>query len=286
MIEKVQKIKKLLTNTFELELFDASIASLNNKEDKLRYNNFAYSIRELSRHFLHNLSPDDQLKACKWFKPETEDGKPSRHQRIKYAIQGGIDDDILQKWGWDVKELHDVIKDVKETIGTLSKYTHINPEVFNIENTTVERNSEVVLESFASLVETIENHRHDLKQFLDINIQDHMISSIVWNFFANLDELAPNYSIEYSEISDYYITEINANEIIVNVSGDLHVVLEYGSRKERRDGDGLDLNETFPYEATIRYEISEDFPQGKYEIEDYDVDTSSWFGEDDGPRSI
>jgi hypothetical protein len=50
-MENQEKIKELLTTDFESELFSASIASLNDTANKLRFNNFAYSIRELSRHF-------------------------------------------------------------------------------------------------------------------------------------------------------------------------------------------------------------------------------------------
>ena len=201
-MEKTEKINQLLTNQFELDLFEASLASLNDKSNKLRYNNFAYSIRELSRHFLYNLAPEDRIKNCNWFKPETPDGKPTRNQRIKYAVQGGIEDAFLDSWGFDVEELKDMIKDVKETINTLSKYTHINPEVFNISDSDVERMSQDVLNSFISLVETIENYREDLKQFLDRHIEEHMISSVVTNFFENVDRLAPHHSLEYSEVSE------------------------------------------------------------------------------------
>lgn len=276
-IKKIEKIKSLLTNEFELDLFEASIASLDDKGNKLRYNNFAYSIRELSRHFLLNLAPDDQVKESCWFKIETTDKKPTRHQRIKYAVQGGISDDILESWGFDIDELHDTIKEVKDVIDKLSKYTHINPEVFDIDDLDVERNARRVLNSFISLVETIESYRENLKEFLDGNIEEHMVVSLVSNFFENIDQLAHRYSVEYCEVSDYHISEINAHEIIVDVSGDLHVTLEYGSRKERREGDGLDLEECFPFETKIRYEISEDFPSEKHAIEDYDVDTSAWY---------
>lgn len=280
-MKKTEKITQLLTNQFELDLFEASLASINDKSNKLRYNNFAYSIRELSRHFLHNLAPKDRIKNCNWFKPETPDGRPTRNQRIKYAIQGGIDDELLEKWGFEVEELHETIKDVKDTINTLSKYTHINPEVFDIDEVEVETKSQEVLKSFISLVETIENYREDLKTFLDGHIEEHMISSVVSNFFENVDQLAPHHSLEYSEVSDYHISEINDEKIIVTVYGDLYVILEYGSRQERREGDGLDLEESFPFETKIRYEISEDFPSERYEVDEYDVDTSSWYGDEE-----
>jgi hypothetical protein len=255
---------------------------LNDRTNKLRYNNFAYSIRELSRHFLHSLSPELNVKSCSWYRTETKDDKPTRTQRIKYAIQGGISDDMLEEWGFDLEELKEKIKSVKDIIDTLSKFTHINPEVFDLDDETIEQNRLNVLTTFESFVEAIDYYRDELKKFLDGHIEEHMISSIVWNFFENVDRLAPHHSVDDTEVHDYHIIEINEHYIIVNVTGHLNVTLEYGSRKERREGDGLDLNESFPFETKIKYEISENFPSDKYDIDEYDVDTSEWYGEDNG----
>ena len=274
-------IKRLLTTKFEIDLFDASIVSLNEKDNKLRYNNFAYSIRELSRHFLDKLAPELNIKNCSWFKKETDNGKPTRTQRIKYAIHGGITEELLEQLGFDIEELTKIIRNIKTTIDSLSKYTHINPEVFDLSEQDVEKYSKDVLSSFKNFVLIIDNYRKHLKTFLDGHIEEHMISSVVSNFFSNVDCLATNHSIDYSEVSDYHISEINDREIIVNVFGDLHVTLEYGSRQERREGDGFDLEQSFPFETKIRYEISKKFPSEKYAIDDYDADTSEWYGDED-----
>lgn len=280
----MDKIKQLLTNDFERDLLDAAMVSLEDKGNKLCYNNFAYAIRELSRHFLHNLSPEANVGNCPWFRPETSNGKPTRAQRVRYAIQGGISDDILEKWGFAVEELHDVIRDVKENIDMLSKYTHINPEVFNINEAEIAEKSNAVLTAFVSLVETIDGYRDDLKAFLDGYIEDHVIESVITNSFVNIDSLAPHYSLEGADVSEYHVCEINAYEIVVEVYGDVYVTLEYGSRQERREGDGLDIPQSFSFATKIYYEINEDFPSGNYNVDDYDVDTSSWYeraGEDD-----
>lgn len=277
----INKIKQLLTSDFELDLFDAALASLNDKHNNLRYNNFAYSIRELSRHFLYNLSPEQNIRNCSWYTEETEDGKPSRTQRIKYAIQGGIDDKTLKKWGFNIEELKQTIREIKASIDSLSKYTHINPEVFNLADSEIEQKSRETLSSFESFVKMIESYRTELKNFLDGHIEEHMIMSVVTNSFINVDSLAPHYSLNYSEVTDYHISEINDHEIIVSVSGDLYVTLEYGSNQERREGDGLDLDEDFPFETKIRYEIDDNFPSSEYEVDDFDVDTSEWYGDDD-----
>lgn len=274
-----EQIKKILSSEFEIELFESAIYNLNDKKNKLRYNNFAYSIRELSRHFLHRLAPDENVKECDWFIVQTENEKPTRTQRIKYAIQGGINDETLNELGLDSEELNDEIKSIKKTIDSLSKYTHINPESFDLKDDEINEKSEKVLSEFKIFAERIESYRDDLRHFLDGKIEEHMIDGVISNSYVNVDMLAPHYSLEYSEISEYHIIEINQSSIIVEVLGDIHFTLEYASRKERREGDGLDLHESFPFKTKIFYEISSDFPSSKYEIEEFDVDTQEWYGD-------
>lgn len=276
-MERLKRIEEILKTQFEIDLFEASIASLNDKSNKLRYNNFAYSIRELSRHFLKTLAPDSNVKACIWYKQETKNGDPTRAQRIKYAIQGGVNDETLKNIGLEISDLEKKTKAVVDCINSLSKYTHINPEVFDLTDNDVDKNSELVLDTFEEFVNTINEYRSELKKFLDGNIEEKMIESTIYNFFENIDRLAPHNSLESLDVTDYHIEEINDQEIIVSVSGYLNVLLEYGSRKERREGDGLDIEQTFPYKTKIRYEISEYFPSDRCEIDEYDVDTSSWY---------
>ena len=275
----ITQIKKLLSSEFEIKLFESAIYNLNDTKNKLRYNNFAYSIRELSRHFLHRLAPDENLKQCEWFEIITENGKPSRTQRIKYAIQGGISDQILNEFGLNLKDINDDIKSIKKTIDSLSKFTHINPETFDIKDEEVTKMSTKVLSEFNKFVERIETCRQELKQFLDGKIESHMISGVVHNYYENVDILAPHHSIRFSEVSEYHVIGIDHTEIMVEVFGNIYFTLEYGSRKERQEGDGLDMQESFPFETKIYYGISNNFPSDEYRIEEFDVDTQEWYGE-------
>lgn len=115
----------------------------NDKGNKLRLNNFAYSIRELSRHFLNSLSPEDNIKNCGYVSETTGSGKkkivsdkPTRRDKIRYAIQGGLSDELLNKLGYDLAEQEDSINSVLDIIKELSRYTHIEPEVFDIDDVT------------------------------------------------------------------------------------------------------------------------------------------------------
>lgn len=276
-MNQINKIKNKLRDEFQVELFEASIQNLVDKTNKLRYNNFAYSIRELSRHFLNSLSPDEKVMACSWFKPETENKKPSRAQRIKYAIQGGLEDIIIEEWGFWIEDQVDQINTTKKAIDSLSKYTHINQDVFNIPESEIQRNTSLVLNAFEKIIDTIDEYRELIINLLDGRIEGQMVGSIISNFFENIDTLAPHHSIDSCEVIDYDVFEINENEIVVKVFGNISTTLEYGSRKERREGDGLDISVNFPFETVIRYEISVDFPSCRYDIEEYDVDTSEWY---------
>ncbi|WP_414863271.1 hypothetical protein [Pseudomonas chlororaphis] len=42
--------------------------NLEDKQNKLRFNNFAYAMRELARHVLKRLAPDDKVLKCAWYK--------------------------------------------------------------------------------------------------------------------------------------------------------------------------------------------------------------------------
>lgn len=273
----ILEIKKILKSKFEIELFESALKNLDDKENKLRYNNFAYSIRELSRHFLYSLSPEKKVKSCSWYNAMTKDDKPTRAQRIKYAIQGGFSDELLTKHGFDIDELENIIKTTKDIIGSLSKYTHINEDVFDIPKSEVELKSREVLEIFAEFVETIDNYRRDLKASLDGDLDTHVLNEIIWSSFNEIDILAPHHLMEYSELEEYEIEEINNEYVIVSVNGNLSVTLEYGSKNERREGDGLDLHESFPFTGIVKYKIGSEFPSSDYEVEDLNVDTESWY---------
>ncbi|MCG8411309.1 MAG: hypothetical protein MI739_08495 [Bacteroidales bacterium] len=88
---------KYIETDFELNLLKACHANLNQLSNDLRFNNYAYSLRELSRHLLKRLAPDKNLLLCSWYKNEIE-GKENgitRNQRVKYAIQGGLSDTFI-----------------------------------------------------------------------------------------------------------------------------------------------------------------------------------------------
>ncbi|MDC7997378.1 hypothetical protein [Gilvibacter sediminis] len=274
---RIPEIKKILKSEFQLALFESALKNLIEPENKLRYNNFAYAIRELSRHFLHSLAPDDKIESCEWFELEEDQTRPTRAQRIKYSIQGGLSENLLSKIGINPEDTLRVIKKTKETISSLSKYTHINPEVFDIPKKEVASKSKEVLDVFADFANTIVEHRNNLKLTLRNTIDSQVLTKLIFNHIEDLAPLAPTHIVKYAVLGDYRVNEVNCSEIKVEFIGELMTTLEYGSKEERKRDDGLDLNVSFPFSGMINYAIVDTFPLEEFEFEFLEVNTDSWY---------
>ncbi len=65
----IDEFKPIIAPGFETDFLDASVAYMQNSKDKLAFNSFAYSMRELIRNILERLAPDANIKRCSWYIP-------------------------------------------------------------------------------------------------------------------------------------------------------------------------------------------------------------------------
>jgi len=274
--ELIVSITEILDTDFEKELFEAALYNLNDKNNKLRYNNFSYSIRELSRHFLYRLAPDKEVKACKWYKEQGKGGA-TRVQRIKYAIQGGITDEDLDGLGYDSKRINEDIRFIKGRIDTLSKYTHVNSESFDIHSDKGDQFVHDVLYAFSCFANNIKAHNHHLLSFLDNKIERYLISEIISESHNSIDRIAPKHSLYNIHILKYQIVKIDHAAVIVEVDGIIEFILEYGSKEERRNEEGVDMKVCFPFLSEIHFNIKPHFPSSDYRMSKYIVEIKSWY---------
>ena len=174
-IAKYSKVlPKILEGEFEKSLYEACVNNLMDLGNKLRLNNFAYSIRELSRHILHRLAPDDNVRSSIWYELH-DPNKPesiTRQQRVKYAIQGKLSDSVIHKLNIDV----DIVCDeLVETINALSKFTHIEVKTFDIEAKDVELFAKDVFSTFNMFVKQITEFRERLHDELINHIDEKLV---------------------------------------------------------------------------------------------------------------
>lgn len=236
---------------FEQELFLAAIANVDDTSNKLRLNNFAYSMRELIRVVLERLAPDAEVVNAPWFNPNDKDhpNKVTRSQRIKYAIQGWLSDDYVT----DTLRIghQDNDKDLRKNIDELSKYTHVTESTFNIEPVKITELALGVLCNVQLFLMNVAEARYQVQRAAIDCIDEEMIEEFYYNVQNDIDILATHH-----EILAYTVTGINLKDqdnasITLEAIGNVQVRLQWGSDRDMRRGDGYETEISFPFSSTL-----------------------------------
>lgn len=265
---------KLETN-FEQRLFEAAINNLLDAYNPLRFNNFAYATRELVRHILTRLAPDDEVRACAWYKNETQnlDGV-TRGQRILYAIQGGLSEHyVSQTLEIDTKSIR---RSIRTVVDNLSKHTHIQPETLDIDTKLQDRYVSESLESVAEFFRVIENSRSAISEGLTNHIDKEIVNRVLSQTIIEIDEVATHHTIEEVCVEEVQVVAIRSSEIRLRVGGTISAELQYGSNGDLRRGDGALLDHGFPFSCELRSDVTNpgDFADGP---EDFHVSNDDWY---------
>lgn len=268
-------IERSLVDGFEKRLFQAALDNLEDANNPLRFNNFAYACRELIRHVLQRLAPDEEVRACTWYAEETgqRDGV-SRRQRACYAVQGGLTDDYLSKvLALDVSDIH---RSLVAAINNLSKYTHIEESTFNLSPTEVESHAQQTLVAVDEFFEVVVECRSRLGEALRQHLHNSVFSAAISETIVSVDILATHHTVEYVWVDEVDVVGISSRRIDFRVFGNIEVLLQYGSGSDFARGDGAEIPESFPYSCTLMSAVSD---PGAVETsaDCLEVDTNSWF---------
>lgn len=248
--------KTLIKTQFEQELCEAAFDNLQVKS-KLRFNNFAYSIRELSRHILYRLAPSDDIQRCSWYKSiKNESGEIviTRADRINYAIYGGFDNNALSVMGLK-DDIDNARKNLLASIDTLSKYTHINADTFDVSDSETNKLVNDVVDSFNGFVKSMNDIRRQVVGYLEKEINQEILSATIYETYSDIDVLSTHSSIENYCIDSIAVDDITSQEVVLTVSGSVDVRLQYGSYGDQRRGDGYITNMDVPYDASVSADI-------------------------------
>lgn len=270
-------ILQYLKRGFEQDLFKSAIANVDDENNKLRLNNFAYAMRELIRTVLERLAPDDEIVNAPWFEPNDKDkpDKVTRTQRIKYAIQGWLSDEfITETLGIDHSEND---KQLRKSIDVLSKYTHVTPLTFGMSSVDVTKCVlNVLLQMQCFLMDVAEAHAQIRNAAMEC-IDEEMIEEFYINTQDDLDIMATHY-----EVLSYVVTGITPKskddgKIILDVSGFVNVRHQYGSAGDMRRGDGFEMKARYPFSSQLIASYKN--REGDVHIVDktMDIDTNSFY---------
>lgn len=266
---------KYLETDFELNLLKACHANLNQLDNDLRFNNYAYSLRELSRHLLKRLAPDENVLKCVWYKNEIKDKENgiTRNQRIKYAIQGGLTDKFIEEeLDLDISETK---KKLKDAINLLSKYTHVNEDTFAIDKSTVNNYVSKINKAFNSLFSDIDSCRRYIILRIEDGVDNAIIERTVYDVIEDIDEMSTHHEIEDIDY-DIKVKTLSDLEILFKVSGTIEVLQQYGSSGDRRRGDGFEMRNSYPYECELGCPVNK-LIEFVPKIEQINVNTDSFY---------
>lgn len=277
------EIEKELCEGFERTLFVAAQKNLADKSNPLRLNNYSYAMRELTRHVLHRLAPDDYVISCPWYKNETDKEKGiTRKQRAYYAVQGGLENSYVENTL--CLEVEDIHSRLVKAINSLSKFTHIEPNVFDLPEADIDALVNETNESVYGFLTTIRDCRKMIIDSLWEHIDSAVIDEALRETIVAIDELASHHFIDEVYTDKVEIYEINHESIKFRVYGSIGCELQWGSNSDLRRGDGAVLPQSFPFVCELTSPV--DAPEEIESIEDsLGVDTSSWtdvrYGQDE-----
>lgn len=271
----IENINNHLIDGFERDFFKEAINNLE-YNSRLRISNFSYAIRELIREVLVRMSPDEKVLGSKWFEPyfDDEPERLTRAQRLRFAIHGGINPDFVEnELGIDAKN---IIKELKDKVDELSKYTHVTEKIFYEEDN---KESKEVIESelrvFSDFLTTIENCKRNVVDNLHDQLCEHVINEFLISSIDEVDELSTHHCVDEVHTDCFKITTINDSFVEIEIEGTICVEQSWGSSSDFRRGDGASINSDFPFVSTIFLEA---YQPNEFKVVDYEyrVDTSSW----------
>lgn len=271
--ENRKKFEGLTGSEFETRLLHASFECLTTKENPLRFNNFACSLRELSRHMLHRMAPDENVLSCTWYKsPEPEKPKLiTRDHRMAYAIHGGFHDKyILDHYELDFVQAK---KGILDSIKLLNKYTHINDDTFDMPQEEIDVQVNEISDAFLNLFEEIQNCRRQLLDLIDDEIDNEIFEHAIHETNDDIDLMSTHHIIEATSVSNIKVIDISEDKIFFHAFGDIDVEHQFGSRSDRRNDLGAVIHTSFPFSSLLSARI-ELLPkiENNLEILSFDVD--------------
>lgn len=280
------KVKSDLTSTSVVLPLDLAIDDFSKKslegaalafadaDNPIRLNMFAVALRMVIEHFEKTLAPDTSVEKCAWFQQEPGRNGPTRKQRLKYCLQGGLSDQFINdEIGVDLdKPLQEFVRLYK----ALSEYVH-GSEQRLIEDPKVQYQEACDLS--ARLTAFLQNYR-DLRANLISSLEDKLDDAVVAAFLQEtimeVDELASHHSIKEIYVEGFNVVSIDEFWVHFQATGAVSVTLQFGSNSDMRRGDGAEIDEAFPFSVDFQTMIDDALDVSRAETT-VAVDTSDWF---------
>lgn len=269
--QQIDSIAEKIGDPFVSMMMHGAQRVLLDAQNASRIHLFALSVREVLSYLLHELAPDEEVQACEWFKPVTENGAPSRVQRAEFAIRGGLSEtDFPELVGTEAEAK----KELKDRINDLNKLTHVRPATHIEDPVKIEQVAQETMSALSAFLDAINGYRTDIQSLVTESIDSHVFETFLWEVFSEVDILSTHSRVEHGAVSKIIVEKIGSSSVCFKAEGVVEVELNYGSGGDRRRGEGYTMKADFPFHATFNAGLKDmkALKDAKFEI-----DTSSWY---------
>jgi hypothetical protein len=272
--DRVSILKRKAIDEFSMLALDGARHALADTANPLRFNFFSNALRILVEHMMQVLAPDKQITQSSWFAAEKVDGKPTRGQRIVFAIQGGLSDVFVKRFlQIDVAPLR---KRLISAMDDLSKHVHGREDTVITDVTEQDEAARSALEALENFLTTYHECRFAIADPIQEQLSDATVEALLRETIQEIDELATHHSVEEVYVNETKVKAIGPHTITYHAKGSVFVELQYGSNSDVRRGDGALIQDFFPFECDIDVSLADPWNLSTADTS-YTVDTSKWY---------
>ena len=242
-------------------------------ENPIRGNLLASACRELTTYLLHELGPEEEVRACAWFAQDPTTETVTRAQRAAFIAHGGLMPDYVEKTLGFAAD--DYVKPLTQAMSELNKRVHLKGKTVLGEEGEVRRLAGGIFDAIEGLLDTADECRTFILDELRVHIDRQVVERMLGEQIGELDILSGRTLVDGHDTREVEVVELGPKAIRFHVEGVVYVTLQWGSGSDFRNGDGATMAEEFPFEAFV---IAAAVEPSKFEdIHDLTVDTDGWY---------
>jgi hypothetical protein len=270
--------RELINDEFCHTVVDGAERALIDVANPLRCNFFATAIRMLYEHVIDALAPTTEVERCSWFKPESETGRPTRAQRVMFAVQGGFPEKFVkQTLKVDITPLR---KRLLSAANELSKHVHGREATVLLEAAGQDKFVQETVAAMTEFLVAMRECRKAILEPIEVALDNEAVNALITETISDIDELATHHSVEDIEVEHVAVHKIGYDKITYRATGSIYVTLQWGSNSDVRRDDGVELDESFPFHVDMVLPLDEPWDVS-YAETTYGVDTHEWCGDPD-----
>ncbi|WP_063649670.1 hypothetical protein, partial [Aliivibrio fischeri] len=268
-IPEVENLSARLDGDFEQQVFISALRNYCSMGNPIRFNNFAFVIRELLSRVTDRLAPVESVKLACWHERASEQREVNRRQQLKFCTQSYFPDDLVPDW---VKEeIKEVTKDYLDLYQKLNKYTHINEQALGKNPKEAFAFLKDLLSSFTSILDAIHDIKSHIIDEVEQEVHDIVFDKLVFESHEALIEISSHTVVDAINVESYSIESVEPDEVIFLGYGYVDCTLNYGPKS-----DPFSTGQSVPFTFKVSAPISDITKLDFYEQGMY-LDNSSFY---------